>query len=180
MHVFNKDIMSFDSFPKYDIIWCDPPWKNKMVKFFETMMFKKGFKRPNNNIEEIIKKLALLSDVNKPIFIEYSINGSDLVIDLMKKYNHKFNAKIKSTQSNGKPYLILVFNTNFKPNGKCIGFDIINDNCNRFQLKKVFDPFAGIGKTAQVFIKNNKIYIGSEINPYRFEKLKKITWQEQQ
>lgn len=178
--VYNKDIMDWNVFPKYDIIWCDPPWNDRMVKFFETMMLKKGYKKPNNTIIDIITKLSELSDINKPIFIEYSVKGSELVIDLMCQNGHVFTKKITSTQSNGKPYLILVFNTDFTPNGNCIGFDIIKDVCNRFSFNTVFDPFAGIGKTANAFIKCNKTYIGSEINPYRFEKLKKVTWQEQQ
>lgn len=180
MNVYNKDIMSYDKFPDYDIIWCDPPWEDKMVKFFETMMVKNGYKRPGNNITDIITKLSELSDINKPVFIEYSIKGSELVIDIMRKNGHYFNEQIASTQSNGKPYLILVFNTDFKVNGKCIGFDIIDDICTRLDFQTVLDPFAGIGKTASRFLKHNKNYIGSEINPYRFEKLKQIVWQEQQ
>ena len=179
--VFNKDIMSFDKFPEYDIIWCDPPWENKMVKFFETMMLKQGQTKPNNTIENIIEKLAILSDKSKPVFIEYSIKGFDLVVEIMQNHGHNFCNNVYSKQENGKPYFILVFNSeDFSPDGKEVGFKIITQTCKKLKFQTVLDPFAGIGKTAKAFIKNDKTYIGSEINIERFNKLKKVVWQEQQ
>jgi hypothetical protein len=180
-NVFNKDIMEWDIFPEYDIIWCDPPWQQKMVNYFETMMVKTSQKKPNNTIVEIIGKLASLSSRNKPIFIEYSIKGSDEVVAIMALQGHFFNGIVETTQENGNPYYILVFNsTGFKPNGKKKGFKIIEDTCENLNFTTVFDPFAGIGKTAKVFIKKGKSYIGSEINTERFNKLKKVVWPEQQ
>ena len=35
---YNKDIMDWNEFPAYDMIWCDPPWEQRMVKYFETVM----------------------------------------------------------------------------------------------------------------------------------------------
>lgn len=179
MEVYNKDIMSWDKFPEYDIIWCDPPWEQKMVKYFETMMFKNGQEKPNNTIEKIIKRLAFLSSIDKPIFIEYSIKGFELIVDIMSEYGHNFCENVYSIQENGNPYFILVFNSeNYSPYGSKKGFEIINQTCKDLNFKTVFDPFAGIGKTAKHFIKNDKIYIGSEINKERFNKLKKVIWQE--
>ncbi len=178
---FNKDIMSWDKFPEYDIIWCDPPWENKMVKFFETMMFKSGQRKPNNSIEDIIEKLAVLAHKNKPVFIEYSLKGSDDIIAIMINAGHLFYSKVESLQENGNPYCILVFNSiDFEPDGSKQGFKIIDFTCQNFNFDIVFDPFAGIGKTAKTFIKNGKSYIGSEINTERFNKLYKVLWEEQQ
>lgn len=177
---FNKDIMDWEKLPEYDIIWCDPPWEQKMVKFFETMMFKSGQKKPLNTIENIILKLAILSKKNKPIFIEYSIKGYELIVTIMTQNGHIFCEKVCSFQENGNPYLVLVFNSeNYSPDGSKKGFEIINQTCKDLSFDVVFDPFAGIGKTAKSFLKNNKTYIGSEINKDRFEKLKKVLWQEQ-
>lgn len=178
---YNKDIMSWKRFPEYDIIWCDPPWEQKMVNYFETLMAKDGFRKPNNTIFCMMEKLALLSNIKKPIFIEYSIKGSDLIIEIMCKYGHVFYKKVFSVQENGKKYLILVFNTDgYSPNGTNTGFKIIDSLCMEISFNVVFDPFAGIGKTAKSFIRNNKVYIGSEINPTRFNKLQRVLWDEQQ
>lgn len=172
--------MDWTEFPKYDIIWCDPPWEQKMVNYFETMMFKSGQEKPKNTIENIISKLAELSNTDKPVFIEYSIKGFELIVDIMIGYGHNFCEKVYSIQENGNPYFILVFNSeNYSPDGSKKGFEIINQTCKDLDFKTVFDPFAGIGKTAKYFIKNDKIYIGSEINKERFNKLKRVTWPEQ-
>ena len=177
---YNKDIMDWEKFPEYDVIWCDPPWEQKMVKFFETMMLKNGQQKPQNTIENIISKLADLSIKDKPIFIEYSVKGFELIIELMTLKGHRFCEKVCSFQENGNPYLILVFNSEeYSPDGTKKGFEIINQTCKDLSFKVVFDPFAGIGKTAKAFVKNGKTYIGSEINKERFNKLKKVLWQEQ-
>lgn len=176
----NKDIMSWEKFPDYDIIWCDPPWEQKMVKYFETMMYKSGQKKPNNNIEQIIKKLADLSSKEKPIFIEYSIKGSELIASIMQSSGHVLNNITNSTQENNMPYCILSFNTTHCLDGSKIGFSVIESVCKSLDFNVVFDPFAGIGKTAKSFIKNGKTYIGSEINVLRFNKLSKAIWHAQQ
>lgn len=176
-----KDIMHWEEFPKYDIIWCDPPWGQSMVKYFETLMAKEYLIRPNHTIEDIIDKLASLAIIGKPVFIEYSIKDHDMIVLTMKKYGHIFDGITYTTQENGKPYCILCFNTyGYFPLGKYKGFEIINHVCDTFRFNSVFDPFAGIGKTAKYFIKNGKQYIGSEINPSRFKKLQKILWDAQQ
>ncbi len=178
----NKDIMSWELFPEYDIIWCDPPWEQKMVKYFETIMEKDGYLKPCNTIQDIIGKLAELASLDKPIFIEYSIKGFELVVDIMCNHGHRFCNNVYSTQENGNPYFILVFNSEtYSPDGSKQGFKIIDFACKDLKFNIVFDPFAGIGKTAKTFIKNGKTYIGSEINPIRYSKLKKILqWEEQQ
>lgn len=173
--------MSWDKFPNYDIIWTDPPWEQKMVNYFETIMFKAGYQRPNNSLESIIGHLGKLANPEKPIFIEYSIKGFELIVDIMSDYGHNFCNNVYSKQENGNPYFILVFNSeNFSPDGSRQGFKIIDATCQYLNFNVVFDPFAGIGKTAKSFIKNGKTYIGSEINPERFNKLKQVIWEEQQ
>ena len=172
--------MEWEIFPEYDIIWTDPPWEQKMVNFFETMMFKTGQPKPMNSSDGIIKQLAMLAHLNRPVFIEYSLNGSETVIEIMVKAGHLFCNKVLSTQENGKPYCILVFNSiDFEPDGQKQGFKIIDFTCEHLNFNTVFDPFAGIGKTAKSFIKHGKTYIGSEINTARFDKLKNIIWPEQ-
>lgn len=173
--------MEWNKFPDYDIIWCDPPWEQKMVNYFETIMHKTGQLKPRNKIENIIKKLAILSSVHKPIFIEYSIKGFELVVDIMCQHGHNFCNNVFSKQENGNPYFILVFNSEeYSPDGNRQGFKIIDALCKDIRFETVFDPFAGIGKTAKQFIKNRKSYIGSEINESRFNKLKQVIWEEPQ
>jgi hypothetical protein len=179
--IFCKDIMDWKIFPEYDIIWCDPPWEQKMVNYFETMLHKSGYQKPNHTIHQIISQFAKLSCINKPVFIEYSVKGYLLVLDIMIKHGHVHTSTIHSKQENGNPYVIIVFNyLGRMPNGNMQGFKIIDSLCTILSFTTIFDPFAGLGKTAKRFIKNQKNYIGSEINPQRFNQLKKIVWGEQQ
>lgn len=171
---FNKDIMNWSTFPDYDILWCDPPWEQRLVKWFETMQYKQAkIERPNNTIEGIIKQLGKLSSKNKPLLVEYGMKGYDLVIRILTEQGHKHLRIIHLTQVNGNPYVLLVFNKELKWEiGK--GFQTITRTLLNHQKSVVFDPFAGIGNSAKAVRAANCTYIGSELNPVRFEQLKKI------
>ena len=54
------------------------------------------------------------------------------------------------------------------------GFDLVTEACIKLNAKTVFDPFAGIGKTAKAVMKAGAEYIGSEYNPQRYKKLKTV------
>lgn len=171
--------MDWNAFPDYDIIWCDPPWNQKMVNYFESILLKDGQQKPGNSIECIIDKLGELSSVEKPLFIEYSTKGFEFIIKTITNRGHVFSNNVFSTQENGNPYVILVFNSaDYSPAGDKRGFKIIDDVCDNLKFNIVFDPFAGIGRTAKAFTRNGKTYIGSEINTQRFNKLKKVIWDE--
>ena len=77
---YNKDIMDWNEFPAYDMIWCDPPWEQRMVKYFETVMKRDSGREASNTITNIINKLGSLASTEKLIVVEYGIKGHELVI----------------------------------------------------------------------------------------------------
>ncbi len=167
-----QDIVKCTSFPEYDVLYCDPPWEDRMVKFFQTQTKKQAGVIVDNNINDIITSLAKLSNTKKPVYIEYSIKGSDFVINTMTKYGHTFKQKQELIQSNNKPYVIMSFNTDLVIPKNLKGIEIIKYVIKKNQL--IFDPFAGIGFTARVVLELGAKYIGYELNPKRFERLENI------
>lgn len=172
---YNKDIMDWEQFPPHDILWCDPPWEQRMVKFFESKMEKGGHGRPENTIEAILHKLGSLANPKKLLVIEYSIKGSELVMEIMKQHGHELYCYRDPIQTSGHPYRIMIFNQAIVINDKLKGFNLVKDALkNAPKDKVVFDPFAGIGASAKAFRSIGLTYIGSEINPDRYERLCKI------
>lgn len=170
----NIDIMNVEEFPNYDIIYTDPPWENNMVKFFDTQRKKLTGVETNNNIQDILEKLATLSNKNKPIFVEYSIKGSEALIDIFVKKGHTFSNKVIGLQSNKKPYIIICFNTDFILKENLIGGKIVEYVINGMKPNTVFDPFAGIGFTAKLVLRCGSKYIGYEYSKARFDRLNLI------
>lgn len=171
---YNKDIMEWDSFPVHDIIWTDPPWGERMVKLFYTMMNKKGYNPPKHTFIEIITKLGELADKSKPLVVEFSTKGYKEAILILERQGHSLTSIEERMQSMNRGYVILVFNKTLEiPKSK--GFQLITDFFKRSDYKIVFDPFGGVGQTCRAVKKAGKIYIGSEMSPDRYEKLKKAS-----
>tara|TARA_R110001632_G_scaffold144170_1_gene260399 strand:+ start:129 stop:656 length:528 start_codon:yes stop_codon:yes gene_type:complete len=171
---YNKDIMDWDQFPDYDMIWCDPPWEQKMVKYFETVMRRDAGVEAQNTIINILHKLGSLASTEKPLVIEYSEKGHELVVETMKICGHKFVSKHIRTYDK-RPFLVLIFNEDINLYDTKNESELITKTLLGLEdVKTVFDPFAGIGFTAKAVRKAGKKYIGSEINPARFAKLIKV------
>lgn len=170
---YNKDIMDWNEFPLYDIVWTDPPWEDRMVKWFQGKMKKETGLEVQNTLTQIITKLATLSKTDKPIVIEYSIKGHEYIVDVMQSKGHVLKSKNVRLQSMGREFILLVFNADIEiPNQK--GFAIIEEFFTKNKYGIVFDPFAGIGATAKSVLKTGTNYIGSELNPARYNRLKNI------
>jgi hypothetical protein len=95
----------------------------------------------------------------------------------MVSNGHTLNAVYERTQSMGRPYVIMVFNdfnnTIHIPDLK--GYALITESLKQIGCTGIaFDPFAGIGQTANAVQKAGWQYIGSEINAARFAKLIKV------
>ena len=164
--------MSWESFPGHDLIWCDPPWEQKMVNFFQTKLKQDSGRVANNTIEGIIDQLAKLASTEKPCYVEYGMAGHQLVLDKMKKRGHALNFISHGIQTSKRPFVIMCFNTSVPANVNRSGLNIVTDTLMDFQGKGiVFDPFAGIGVTATAVRKAGWEYIGSEINPARYHRL---------
>lgn len=169
---YNRDIMQWSEFPPHDIVWCDPPWEQKMVNYFQTIMKRDCNLLADHTIFELISQLGKLSSPEKPVYIEYSVSGVDIVINIMNRHGHTLEFYHEAVQSNGNPYAILAFNTGIDPVVERGGFNIIVDTMKQYPGGTVvFDPFAGIGNSARAFRKAGCVYIGSEINPGRYARL---------
>lgn len=168
---YNKDIMEWNEFPPYDIIWTDPPWENGMVKLFQTMLFKDTGKVVQHTIDEILNHFFQIADRNKPIILEYSIRGHEKVLEIAEHQGHRVSSLNKRIQSVNRPFLVIVFNSDVKISEIGKGAQIITNTLKTMEGQVVFDPFAGIGFTAKAVIESGKTYIGSELNAKRYNKL---------
>jgi hypothetical protein len=170
----NMDIMEWEKFPTYDLLYTDPPWGLRMVKWFNTQHRKDTGTEPQNTWNDIFHQLASLADPTKPMVIEYQVKDWQEVVRVMVEHGHNFVKKTDGEQSNGRPFVLLHFNCyfDFAPNLK--GFDFVRDCVKKLQPKVVFDPFAGLGKTAEAVHQAGSSYIGSEMNPARFKSLQRV------
>jgi hypothetical protein len=171
---FNKDIMDWDVFPEYDLLYTDPPWGVSLVKQFATMQEKQTGTRPVISFYEIMNKLAKCADITKPLVIEYAIKGYLEVKEIMIEHVHTFNRTDERIQSMGRPFVIMSFNCNLQLSKEVKGFNIIKETVQSLNAHTVFDPFAGIGNTAKAVTDAGATYIGSEINPARYARLIKV------
>lgn len=165
--------MDVVSFPDYDLLWSDPPWDN--TAFWDTIYKKHTGKKTVHTNDGIYSKLFSLAHKNKPMLIEYSIHKDyNSVISLAEHLGHKNVQKITVTQSNGKPQILLLFNTDYRLKDGLKGFDNITNTVKEMKPKQVFDAFGGIGQTANAFLRAGADYIGYELNPERYKRLKAV------
>lgn len=169
----NLDILKLPSFPDYDLIWTDPPWGQPMVKLFETMMAKNGHTPPSNCISDILNHFAALADKKKPVFVEYSVKETNNLIEIMLSKGH-FHQQTLLVKTPKITFNIISFNTCISLSGKHIGFRNVLDAIEQLQPKTIYDPFAGVGKIARFIAANGVTFLGNEINPSRFQKLKTV------
>jgi len=171
-----KSILDYKEFPNYDILYCDPPWEERMTKWFRTKMRKDIGKAPSFTFEEIITKLGESALKNKPLYIEYDIKTYEGVINRMESMGHKFAGVTIYPLYTKSQQAVLSFNTNIVPesNVKKISHSITEMFRKHGEGLTIFDPFAGIGITAKMVIASGNYYHGSELNPKRVAKLKTI------
>jgi len=168
-----KDILDWDNPPEYDMVWTDPPWETRMLRWFDTLQRKQTGSAPEHSLNEIIEKLASLIAYDKPAFVEYSTKGWQNVDRIIQAAGHRLGAATEGTQSNGRPFMILSYNTDYTFPRGLKGGQYITSAVKALQPKVVFDPFAGIGYTYRYVRAGGAHYIGSEINAARYERLAK-------
>jgi 16S rRNA G966 N2-methylase RsmD len=169
-----KDIMDYQSFPEYDMIWCDPPWEDGMVKYFQTLNKKQTGKEVSNQIDGILDTLFRLAHKGKPIAVEYSVKGHERVIRYAEKYGHVTGHTTYAKQENGITSVIIFFNTDCSIPDNVVGYANTIMGVQQIGAKHVFDPFAGVGRTGRAVLKAGATYHGSELNEYRYNKLKMV------
>ena len=167
--------MDWDAFPKYDVLWTDPPWGQRMVNWFQNKLYKDTGRVVDRTIEELLYKLGELSNSYFPLFVEYSVAEHEMVLEIMSECGHTLDYVVKGKQQNNDPFVICVFNSNYDkevnpPVEPMKGFQYIEYFLNILQPKIVFDPFSGIGKTKKKVESLGFEYIGSELNEKRKKK----------
>lgn len=171
---FNRDIMQWENFPNYDLLYTDPPWGNRMVKWFETLEAKDTGVKHENSLERILNHLGSLADKNKPMIVEYAVKDWQFVVEVLEKQGHKLYKKVDGIQSMGRPFVLLVFNVKYDFKDGLKGAEYPHEAVKDLKPRVVFDPFAGIGFTAKAVQSAGADYIGSEINGKRFKQLQAV------
>lgn len=174
--LFNLDIMQLE-YPvawECDICYTDPPWEQGMVSMFETWLVKQGLERPGNHIDSILERLFDLWPRTKPLYVEYSVKGSERVRHWGEKMGHTYHETIMAKQTNKKPYVVICFNTDIPTPFYAEGWDVLNKVLEYHKPKRVFEPFAGIGQSTKRILASGSKVTANEINPARFEKLKLV------
>ena len=166
--------MDWAEFPQYDLLYTDPPWGTRMVKWFNGLYAKDTGEAASDTFSDLYNQLAARARLDKPLLIEYQVKGWEEVVEIMMRMGHTFTGKHERLQSMGRPFVILAFNANATFGEQTKGFDLVKEAVRQFNAKVVFDPFAGIGKTAEAVIEAGATYIGSEYNPKRYSKLKAV------
>lgn len=173
-----KSILDYKQFPTYDILWCDPPWEERMTKWFRTKLSKDAGIKTDFTFEQIIDKLGELANPSKPLYVEYDIKYYMNVIPRLVKHGHNLVNISEHPLYQKSRCVVLAFNTDKFPANETDGVTAIIETLNQYPTKQlIFDPFAGLGVTAKAVINAGHYYHGSEINPSRFQKLKAVTEQ---
>ena len=155
-----------------NMTYTDPPWENRMVKWFETDMRKKGFKPPQNDIDKIIERLFFLAPKDSPTFVEYGKKGFERVINIGKASGFNFVQKIFGFQTTKQPFVILQFNSDLPmPKSTINGFDVLELAIKHHKPTRIFEPFAGLGITSKIMDKYNLDIVAAELNPSRANRL---------
>ena len=149
-----------------------------MIRYFNSKALKEANLTPREcKIQDIIGALARLSHKNRPIFIEYSLKGSDKVIDIMTSNGHTYLETTHHSYYMGgkeRPHVLISFNTD-----KVIEYSLDDKTLIKYVMglmkpNVVFDPFSGIGFTGKQVNSCGIEYIGYEFNPERHKKMLKV------
>ena len=156
-----------------DMTYTDPPWENRMVKWFETDMRKAGYAAPSNDIDEVIDRLFELAPNGKPFFCEYGKKGFERVIRIGQARGFEFVRTVFGTQLSKQPFVILQFNSDLpRPEQTIHGFDLLKKAIQWHSPSAVFEPFAGLGITSKIMIDMGCNVVANELSPKRAAKLK--------
>ena len=168
-----KDIMDLDHdiAQSCDMVYTDPPWGNRMVKWFETDMRKAGYLPPSNTIDQIINRLFELAPQDRPLFCEYGKSGFERVVQIGRQNGFDFIRTIAGTQRSKHPFVIIQFNSDMpKPLEHIHGFDLLKKAMQWHRPKIIFEPFAGLGITSKIMSEFGCDVIANELNPKRAKK----------
>jgi len=155
-----------------DLVFTDPPWEERMAKWFGTASRKAGGPSQSGSIDEILEKMFSLSPSDVPVFVEYGIKGYERVINIGKSQGYEFVTAFKAIQTTKYPYMIIQFNSDMPSIDRPSGFDVLRSALKYHKPQKVFEPFAGLGKHAEIIRQSGADVVCCELNPARGQKAK--------
>jgi len=169
-----SDIM--DLTPDYaagcDLLYTDPPWEQSLVKMFETLAYRDAnLPRPANEIDHILDWLFAITPGGIPAFIEYSVGGHERVVQHAHSHGFQCTQVHYCTQTNGKPYVILQFNSDMPPMDYVGGWVPLKKVMEYHKPRRVFELFAGHGQHIRRMIAAGAEVVAAELNPARAAKL---------
>jgi DNA modification methylase len=172
---YNRSVGDWPSFPAYDLMYTDPPWNEGIMKLFQKSAMVKTGRASKETMKDALNQLFASAHRDKPMLVEFSARGWDKVVEIGKYCGHRYTGHALALQCNGKPMVVLSFNTDYLT--PTLGLD--EEGCIRAAIAAlkpglVFDPFAGLGVTAEIIIKCGARFIGGEMNGARYAELKKV------
>jgi hypothetical protein len=168
-------VSDWPAFPVYDICFTDPPWNAGIMRRFQRLAVEQGGSTSNDTLGQALGSLFRKAWVNRPLFVAYGMTAKALPMRLARENGHRLDAVSVCVQTNGKPFVILNFNTPryTVPDG-LRGYETIAHAVRAFVTPVVFDPFAGIGRSAAAVLGAGGSYIGGEMNAARYRKLEDV------
>jgi len=168
-----SDIMDLplDRAADCDLTFTDPPWEQGLVKMFETLAQRDaGLPKPGNTIDAILHRMFELAP-KAPCVVEYSVKGHTRVLEAGHAGGHLDGRVCHATQTNGKPYVFIIFNSGMPLPRNPKGWEMIDHVFEYHKPTKVFEPFAGHGQHTRRFVEHGADVIASELSPHRAQKL---------
>lgn len=187
---------------KVDILYCDPPWGDGMIKFFNTLR-KKQTNTFSENLPEnkiFLNRLAVLTLQSKAKFIciengnkwsfeteeTFKVNGFFHVATINGYYDkpkkpmkvHLF-LNLDQIENKNKEYIEELKNKFITSATDKSGFELVESvffSClgNNLKDKTVFDLCCGFGLTAKIAKKHGMNFVGNEVNQKRLDKTIKV------
>ena len=173
-----------------DLFYCDPPWGDGNIKYWETMNFKMNNEIIDHvNIDTFLQSLfGIIIKYTKNIsFLEYGLKYKDLIISYIEKNNLILNGIVSPYyKSNNKLfkynlYLISkskipIINSYLENLSKLQGYNLVIAAINPYVVEGgiLLDPCYGLGNTARAAKFFKMKFYGNEINKSRLAKTIKI------
>lgn len=193
--VSNLDLMEFGSLPdgeKADIFYCDPPWGEGMIKFFQTLNNKMNSLNEDKKttLSDFILKLFQVAKDNSKgvIIIENGLRWKDLIKETGIRAGLHYLGTADTVYKSGSKFLPMNLHVFHKQNVPILSqdyfdslkgtyaMDTIRAACKPYHTQDgiIFDPCCGMGYVARYAVESGMRFRGNEINKTKLEMTTKI------
>jgi hypothetical protein len=170
-----------------NILYCDPPWGDGMMKFFATLNKKQtGFRNDLIEFDQLIDRLFQLTkryvsgyaciEVGEqwvePLKKQFENHGLFQTTVIKSKYGKRPCFTIVAGTSNNYPVKKDIFGNMEEMSGGAVSGHIVG--ILKVENGKVLDPCCGLGFTAKATIDAEMTFYGNEVNALRLQKTVEI------